>query len=136
MAAAAAGAAAYVVDEEGQTRPEPRLNDGLFGEVNSAPVAPTGTVRIDLGRGALVNGLVWSIDRECRWTPVNANRWRYEIQVSADGETWTAVDNLQSTPQTTWGVYDSFTATPARYVQLLVGANASLDEVEVYGVEQ
>ena len=135
LAAAAAGATAYVVDEAGRPRPEPRLNDGIVGEPNAAPVGPPGIVRIDLGWEAMLSGLVWSVDRECRWTPLNASRWKDEIQVSIDGRTWTKVDYQSVTKRTSWGAYDVFPAMAARYVQLTVGADASLDEVEVYGVE-
>jgi len=132
LAAAKAGAVAYVVDEAGKTRLEPRLNDGLVGEANSVELRPARTVRIDLGRSAMVDGLVWSVDRQCRWTPRHASRWEYEIQVSDNARTWSGVHKGSNSQAITWGIFDSFKATPARYVQLIVGPGASLDEIEVY----
>jgi len=133
LAASQAGAAAYVVGNKGETRPEPRLNDGLFGETNSVRLHPARTVRIDLGKLASVNGLVWSVDRQCRWTPRNACRWEYQIQASEDAKTWSTVCEGNNSKGITWGAYDSFETVRARYVQLTVGTGARLDEIEIYG---
>ena len=124
------------------------LNDGQYGNGHSWIAAdPTGWAQIELPQPADIDRVVFSRDREGKYT--DRVPTEFEIQISIDGREWQVVQSVVSTNLVaveTMPLFPNrvitldFPAQDARFVQIVINKTNNgapcIDELEVFGAEE